>query len=193
MPTRDYITVVSGLPRSGTSLLMRMLEAGGIPPLVDGLRRADPDNPRGYYEFEPVKRTRADASWVPQAVGRVVKMVHVLLRDLPLSHPYRIVFMRRDLDEVVASQNAMLARTCKPTDALPAETIKEVYRAQVAAAIEYVAARAANFTLVEVDYNELLREPAPHLARLSAALDGLDTESMARVIEPQLYRQRSGH
>ena len=94
-----FVTVVSGLPRSGTSLMMQMLHAGGLPVLTDGLRTADQNNLRGYYEYEPVKRLRSDRSWLPQARGQVVKIIHLLLRDLLLdgSLQYRVVFMQRPL------------------------------------------------------------------------------------------------
>jgi hypothetical protein len=98
------ITIVSGLPRTGTSLMMQMIHAGGIPALTDKVRASDEDNPKGYFELEAVKRTKKDDSWLAEAAGRVVKMVHLLLYDLPVNHQYRVVFMRRELREVVRSQ-----------------------------------------------------------------------------------------
>src|SRR5262245_57703089 len=108
-----FITIVSGLPRSGTSLMMRMLEAGGMPVLVDNIRAADEDNPAGYYEFEPVKQTSADNAWVKLAVGKAVKVVYRLLYDLPAGFRYRVLFMQRDMAEVLASQRKMLERAGK--------------------------------------------------------------------------------
>ena len=96
------VVVVSGLPRSGTSLMMQLLEAGGIAALTDHIRTADTDNPRGYYEFERVKKVKDDTAWLPDARGKVVKMVSQLLLDLPATEKYRIVFMERDLEEVLA-------------------------------------------------------------------------------------------
>src|SRR4029079_9082802 len=98
MPLADDMIIVSGLPRSGTSLMMQMLDRGGIPALTDEIRAADPDNPRGYYEFEHVKQTKKDPSWLPQARGKVVKMVSSLLYDLPSTETYRVVFMQRNID-----------------------------------------------------------------------------------------------
>ncbi len=111
----NFITVVSGLPRSGTSLMMQMLVAGGLPALTDAVRSPDESNPRGYFEFEPVKRLRTDASWLEQARGRAVKIIHLLLRELPTDgrFQYRVLFLRRPLEEVIASQSAMLARAGK--------------------------------------------------------------------------------
>src|SRR5208282_6104712 len=104
---RDFVVIVTGLPRSGTSLLMQMLCAGGLPVLTDGVRKADEDNPYGFYELEAVKRTKSDASWLSGATGRVVKMVYRLLYDLPPNRHYRVVFVRRRMEEILASQRTM--------------------------------------------------------------------------------------
>ena len=114
MKPLPFITIVSGLPRSGTSMMMQVIEAGGIPALTDNPRARDEDNPQGYYEFEPVKQTRDDPSWVPGARGKVVKMVYRLLYDLPGDQDYRVIFMRRNIDEVLTSQKKMLQRSGKP-------------------------------------------------------------------------------
>src|SRR5690242_7444054 len=103
-----FLIIVSGLPRSGTSMMMRMLEHGGIPVLTDRVRTADDDNPNGYYEFEAVKQTRKDPSWLAGREGKAVKMVYRLLYDLPADRNYRVLFMRRKLEEVLASQRTML-------------------------------------------------------------------------------------
>src|SRR5262245_40494991 len=106
----DEIIIVSGLPRSGTSLMMQLLDAGGVEVVTDGVRAADPDNPRGYYEFEKVKQVKRDASWLPGVRGKAVKMVSQLLLDLPPTERYRVVFMERDLAETIDSQERMLQR-----------------------------------------------------------------------------------
>ena len=92
---RDVVTIVSGLPRSGTSMMMKMLEAGGIELLIDRVRVADADNPKGYYEFERVKQIETDQAWLPEAQGKAVKMISALLRHLPADCRYRIIFMER--------------------------------------------------------------------------------------------------
>ncbi len=191
MADRPYLTIVSGLPRSGTSMMMRMLEAGGIPVLADGIRTADEDNPRGYYEFEAVKKTKEDASWLEGSAGQVVKMVHLLLLDLPLDHKYRVVFMRRHLDEVVRSQNKMLERQGKGTDDLPAAQIKQLYLGQIKRVQQYVAEHPEQFEMIEIEYNDVLADPEPHIAEVSEFLDGLDTAAMQTVVEPALYRNRA--
>jgi len=186
---RDFITVVSGLPRSGTSLMMQMLDAGGIGPLTDRVRTADEDNPRGYYEFEPVKQTKRDAGWVPSAVGKAVKMIYQLLYDLPPEFAYRVVFMERKIEEVLASQRTMLERQGAQGAKLTDEQLAKVFGAQVAKCKAWLAAQP-NFTVAYVSYNDLVADPRPQADVLSAFLGGLDVDAMASVVDPSLYRQR---
>lgn len=190
------ITIVSGLPRSGTSMMMRMLEAGGLPPLTDGLRAPDPDNPNGYYEFEPVKHTGRDAGWLRQADGRAVKMVHRLLRDLPPDRGYRVIFMQRALTEVVASQGRMLARMGAPQAGTP-DRLRLVagFAAEVAAIKAWLGQREVFQTLC-INYNQLLADPRPALEGLAGFLERTggprpDVAAMRSVIDPRLYRQRA--
>jgi hypothetical protein len=191
MADRNYLTIVSGLPRSGTSMMMKMISEGGIPALIDNIREADEDNPKGYYEYEPVKKTKEDSSWVPGGMGKVVKMVHLLLLDLPLEYEYRVVFMRRNLDEVVASQNVMLDRHGKKTDDMPKERLQAFYRTQIRKVEDYMQEHAEHFKFIEIDYNEIMQNPAPHVQRLNEFLGDMDTETMMTVIDPSLYRQRA--
>ena len=103
------ITVVSGLPRSGTSMMMKMLEAGGVPLIIDNLRTSDEDNPAGYYEFEPVKKLgKGDSGWLADAQGKAVKVIAALLVHLPAAYTYQIIFMHREMSEILASQRKML-------------------------------------------------------------------------------------
>lgn len=188
--SRPFVTVVSGAPRSGTSMMMRMLEAGGIEPLTDGERTADRDNPAGYYEFERVKRLRDDRAWLDDAEGRAVKMVHVLLRDLPPDRPYRVLLMRRNLAEVVESQRRMLERLGRPLGALSDERKAEIFRRQLDDTERWLDA-APVFSRLTVDYNRMLGEPRPEIERIAAFLGGgLDVEAMAAVVDPSLYRNR---
>ena len=112
---QNEIIIVSGLPRSGTSLMMQMLDNGGVPVVTDNIRTPDTDNPRGYYEFEQVKKIKEDVSWLPATRGKAFKMVSQLLYELPASETYRVIFMERDLDEMIRSQEKMLSRLGKPT------------------------------------------------------------------------------
>jgi LPS sulfotransferase NodH len=187
----QFITIVSGLPRSGTSLMMQMLSAGGLPALTDQLRAADEDNPRGYLEFERVKRTRQDPTWLDEAHGKVVKMVHLLLFDLPPDRPYRIVFMRRNLEEVLASQRKMLERQGKKGAQIPDEQLRKVFQDQVNKVISWIATRS-NMKAMEVVYHELVADPRSHAARLNEFLGGeLNVDAMVNAVDPSLYRNRS--
>ena len=184
------ITIVSGLPRSGTSLMMRMLAAGGLPVLSDGLRKPDPDNPRGYYEFEPVKQTKSDPSWVAGAGGKAVKMVSRLLPDLPPGYRYRVVFMRRNLEEILASQQRMLLRKGIPHDPVADAEMARLFTSHLTEMERWLAAQE-NFTVIYLWYNELLSNPQQALHRLDEFFRRtLDVSRMAEIIDPALYRNR---
>jgi len=189
---RPYLTVVSGAPRSGTSLMMRMLVAGGIAAVSDEIRAADTDNPNGYFEYEPVKTLQDDATWVAGAVGRAVKMVYVLLRDLPPDVSYRVLVMRRDLGEVVRSQNKMLARLGRPPRGIPDERVVQMFEKHLADTESWLAAQPS-FSSLSVDYNALVADPRPGAEAVAAFLgDGsdLDIDAMCAVVDPALYRNR---
>jgi tetratricopeptide (TPR) repeat protein len=186
-----FVTIVSGLPRSGTSMMMRMLEAAGVEVMTDRARGADEDNPNGYYELEAAKRTRQDASWLDGAEGKAAKVIHVLLPQLPLDRRYRLLMMRRDLDEVVRSQAEMLERSGKRGGRLDAPEMKAAFRKQLRRIEAYLDRRPA-FTRLDVDYNALLANPEAELPRVARFL-GLTcpTQVIREVIDPKLYRQRS--
>ncbi len=186
---RDYVVVVSGLPRSGTSLLMQMLAAGGLPPLTDGVRKADEDNRRGYYELEAVKKTKTDASWLAAAPGKVVKIVYRLLYDLPPDYRYRVVFVQRRLEEVLASQRIMLQRQGKETGADDAVMMR-VFRKELAKVREWLRGQP-NFSVLYVDYNRLVVRPQGRAARLNEFLGGgLKLEAMVAAVDRAQYRNR---
>jgi hypothetical protein len=186
---RDVVTVVSGLPRSGTSMVMKMLEAGGLTVLTDRLRGADADNPKGYYEFERVKKLREDKAWLPEAVGKVVKVISFLLRELPAEYFYRIIFVRRAMDEVLASQRQMLSRRGEPdtTDDGEMAAAYAKHLAQVYTWLE----RQANISVLYVDHRRVIEAPAEMAEAMSGFLGGLDAEAMTAVVDPSLHRQRS--
>jgi hypothetical protein len=190
MPQESFVTVVSGLPRSGTSLMMQMLSAGGIPALTDEVRAADEDNPRGYLEFERVKRIKQDTSWLDEARGKVVKMVHLLLYDLPPDRPYRVVFMRRNLDEVLASQRKMLERQGKQGAQISEAQLRKVFDDQVKKVTAWMGTQP-NVKAIEVVYHELVDDPTSHAMRLNEFLGGsLNVGAMAGAVDPKLYRNR---
>ena len=191
MAQRDFLTIVSGLPRSGTSMMMKMAEAGGIPVIIDNIRTADEDNPKGYYEFEPVKKTKEDASWVSGAEGKCVKMVYRLLYDMPAGHKYRVLFMRRHLDEVLKSQEVMLERSGKQGGGLSDEQFKSLFQKEIDKCLQWVADQP-NIECIQVDYNQMLAEPQPLVEQINEFLGGgLNVEAMVGVVDPKLYRQRA--
>lgn len=186
------ITVVSGLPRSGTSLMMRMLEAGGIPVLVDNLRTADTDNPNGYYELERVKKLpTGDTEWLADGRGKVVKIISFLLNTLPAEHRYRIVFMERSLPEVLASQQKMLVHRDESNDELSDEKATELFTAHLAQVKGWLSGQS-NMEVCFVNYGEMVKDPSPNVAQLNAFFDdGLDMAAMLEIVDPNLYRNRS--
>jgi hypothetical protein len=185
---RTWITLVSGLPRSGTSLAMAMLRAGGMPVLVDASRPADADNPRGYFEYAPAKRLRHDSAWLGTARGHAVKVISYLLDALPSQHRYRVVFMERALDEVLASQRTMLSRLGRPQgDEALLRTTYEKHLAHIGAWL----ATQENIDVCRLDYAEVVAAPVDAARRLNAFLGGsLDETAMAAEVQPGLYRQR---
>lgn len=187
----ETITVVSGLPRSGTSMMMRMLEAGGLPLLTDGIRCADSSNPRGYYEFERVKKLPdGDSDWLLQAQGRVVKVISALLEYLPAGYAYQVVFMRRSLEEVLVSQRRMLERSRQGKDGVSDAQLSEIYEKHLLQ-VEAGLSRRKDTKTLFLSYNELLDDPLPGTLWLNEFLGGkLQLEAMRAVIERDLYRER---
>ena len=183
------ITIVSGLPRSGTSMMMRMLAAGGLPVLSDGARAPDPDNPHGYYEDERVKRLGQDAMWLGEAEGKAVKVVAPLLALLPAGYDYRVVFLERDLDEVLASQAALLVRTGHMTG--DPSLLRQAFTAQLDRARTLLCTREAWTKTLYVSHRSLLAAPVVEAERIARFVDGaLDVAAMAAVVDPALHRQR---
>lgn len=169
--------------------MMQMLAAGGIPPLTDEIREADTDNPRGYYEFERVKKTNSDATWLPSARGKAVKMVSPLLYDLPASERYRVIFMQRELEEVLASQEKMLKRLGRP--AAPREQMRASFTLHLERLYEWLPAQS-HLQLLNVSYNELMVESTSVVNSLSEFLDGQPAiDRMLESIDPRLYRNRN--
>ncbi|MDP6662664.1 MAG: sulfotransferase [SAR202 cluster bacterium] len=186
------IIVVSGLPRSGTSMAMKMLEAGGVPIVTDGKRTADESNPKGYYEFEPVMRLHEDPDkrWLTDVRGKAVKIISFLLPSLPEAHHYKVVFMHRDLREVMASQSKMLAkRGEEPGANADGDTLIASYRKDVEKTKRLLARRPC-FDVLDVDYKAVLEDAAGEAARIAAFIGGLDADAMEAVVDQQLYRNR---
>jgi hypothetical protein len=187
----DDIVVVSGLPRSGTSMIMSMLDAGNLPILTDHVREADEDNPRGYFEFEKVKDLAEtdDKSWLKSSRGKAVKVISHLLKELPDENFYRIIFARRNLQEIVASQNIMLKRQAEANPVEDAKAI-ELYRKHLVN-VRFLVRRKPNLEMLELAYTDALDDPANVAQRISQFLGGkLSTDAMSAVVDRSLYRNR---
>lgn len=188
------IIVVSGLPRSGTSMMMKMLEAGGIPIVSDGERRADDDNPKGYYELERIKELDKgkDKGWVKALRGKAVKVISFLLKDLPEGNRYQVIFVRRDLRELMASQNKMLQHL--GVDFNPADDEKMIanYEKHLSQ-VERMLKENDRFDVLYLHHRAILNDPA---AAAGAVCDFVRNElnqgAMAGVVDPSLYRNRKG-
>jgi hypothetical protein len=185
------IVVVSGLPRSGTSMAMKMLEVGGLAVVTDGLRTADEDNPKGYYEDERVKDLYqpGDKTWLRASRGKVIKIISFLLKRLPDDNNYKVLFMHRSLREIVASQNTMLARRGEKNDT-PDDRAVALLEEQVRDARFFL--RRPQFEVLELNYRETLDGPRPLALRMAGFVgEALDVEKMTQVVDVQLYRNRS--
>ncbi len=187
---REVIIVVSGLPRSGTSMMMRMLEAGGVEPLTDHIRKADEDNPGGYYEFERVKQIEHDTTWLEEARGKAVKMISALVRHLPPRFRYKVIFMQRDIAEVLASQEKMLMRRGEPADKVDDEKMAAIFRRHLAQ-VEAWLDKQPNLDVLYLDYGQTVQEPLLQARRVADFLGGsLDVPAMTAAVDSSLYRQR---
>ena len=188
---QEMVTVVSGLPRSGTSMMMKMLEAGGIPPLTDEIRTPDRDNPKGYYEFERVKQLdKGDSAWLEEAQGKAVKVIAALLKHLPPEYTYKVIFMRRDLKETLRSQKQMLIRRGKDADEESDAEMEVLFHKHLSHITGWLG-QQPNFQILYVSYNDILKNPIEQAQRVNRFLGtNLDVEEMAGVVDPNLYRQR---
>lgn len=172
-------------------MAMKMLEAGGIPIVTDGVRSADASNPNGYYEFDPVKSlaAHADTAWMAEARGKAVKIISFLLTYLPESYDYEVVFLRRDLGEIIASQNAMLDARGEARGA--GDDRMRAHYEQHLEQVERFLARRSCFSTLMVNYTDVLIRPREEAARINAFMGGrLDADRMAAVADPALYRSR---
>ena len=173
-------------------MMMRVLEQGGLPILADGIRVANEDNPKGYYEFERVKKlSEGDSAWLPEAPGKAVKIIAALLVHLPSTYTFKVLFMRRRMSEVLASQRVMLERRGEDADAIDDAEMARLFEAHMAQVKDWMD-QQPNVTYLDVDYNGILSEPEMWLAKVHGFLGmPLDLEAMTAVVDPNLYRQRS--
>jgi hypothetical protein len=187
----EFITVVSGLPRSGTSMMMKMLAAGGMHILIDNARIPDDDNPRGYYELEKVKALKdGENKWLSEAQGKAVKIISALLGHLPSQYQYKIIFMHRDLGEILASQKQMLVRRGEATDKIDDDTLGGLFQKHLLQVEKWIS-QQSNVGVTYVNYNDILQNPEPDIQKVVQFLDiNLDKSLMMGVPEQNLYRQK---
>lgn len=188
----EPIIVVSGLPRSGTSIVMKMLVAAGFNPVQDGIRKADADNPNGYYEDERVKylTDNLDKAWLKEARGRVIKIISFLLNELPDSNRYKIIFMQRHLDEILVSQSKMLEHrgVLHTTSDEEMRNLYQHHLKQVYTLIE----NRPTMSMIKIDHRAIIEAPAVQAQKINAFLGGrLDVDEMAEVVDTNLYRNRA--
>ena len=187
----DFVTIVSGLPRSGTSLMMQMIQAGGMEVVADGQRTADADNPRGYLEFEAVKKMKEDVSWLDTAVGKAVKVISMLLFDLPPSRQYRVIFMLRNMDEILASQKEMLKRRGTINPKGPSDEDMRKYFESHLKKVRGWLAQQPNFQVIYVDYNEVMKNPDAGIKTVGDFLGAaVNPNAMRQAVDASLYRNR---
>ena len=185
------VIVVSGLPRSGTSMAMKMLEAGGIEIVTDGIRTADEDNPKGYYELERVKNLHKDQdrTWLREARGKAVKIISFLLKSLPDENNYQVIFMNRKIAEVLASQQKMLERRGE-SSGVPDEKMAELFERDLKEAKFFL--RRPHFEVLDIDYNEAIENSRRMAEKLTSFLGGsMDVDKMCGVVDRSLYRNRA--
>ena len=185
------IIVVSGLPRSGTSMMMKMLEAGGIPPMTDELRTADDDNPKGYYEFERVKQMdKGDVAWVQDASGKVIKVISALLKHLPKEQQYQVIFLRRHMSEILASQRKMLIHRGEDPDKMDDAQMTMLFERHIQQ-VEQWLAQQPNFEVLYIHYSDVMADPLAAANTISRFLGrDMDIQAMAQTADPNLYRNR---
>lgn len=189
----EPLIIVSGLPRSGTSMMMKMLEAGGLPIMTDSIRTADIDNPKGYYEYERVKdlEKEKDKSYIKEGRGKVLKVISFLLKDLPDENAYKIIFMRRDLGEVIASQNKMIKHRGEKDDSDDKMMI-DAYMNHLAA-VRIMVRKRPNFEMVEIRYDTTVQDPKEAARQVNVFLGGkLNEAAMGQMVDADLYRNKKG-
>lgn len=193
LPLDESLIVVTGLPRAGTSMLMQMLAAGGMPVLSDGLREADEDNPRGYLEFEPVKKLLKDSAWLIGCRGKAVKIVAPLLAALPPGLVCRVILIERDLDEVLDSQDRMLARRNEPLSATPERRrLLKDHFARMLDRAKVMLARRPGTQFLTIKYGDVISDPYTAAEMVNGFLGGgLDVAKMAAAVDPALHRNRA--
>jgi len=189
MSKSKYIFIVSGLPRSGTSMMMNMLTEGGMEILTDNVRKADVDNPKGYYELEIVKNIRNDNSWLHASRGKAFKIVSELLYYLPDEHNYKVIFMRRHTDEILASQSKML-KTRTIDNNIEDEILGRAFNNAISRITRWLDSQK-NIDTYYADYNKVLYDTENTVSNITKFVDlEMPIKKMISVIDPKLHRHK---
>jgi hypothetical protein len=173
-------------------MMMKMLQAGGMEILTDSIRKTDENNPKGYFEYEPVKGIVKDHTFLDSADGKAVKIISWLVKYLPDEYSYQVIFMSRNIDEIISSQKKMLERDGKSSDKQNPQKLSGIYIRHVNEVADWMSAQK-NMALLYMNYNVILKEPLKNTKKIARFIDGgggLDAERMASVIDIALYRQR---
>jgi hypothetical protein len=171
--------------------MMKMLEAGGLPVMQDGIREADKDNPKGYYEFERVKQMdKGDTAWMVEAQGKVVKIISALLKHMPPEYEYRVIFMRRHMEEILASQRKMLVHRGEQAEKMDDEKMAELFEKHMAQVFAWLD-QQPNVRYMQMHYSDLLSDPVIQVRKVNEFLDNrLDAQKMSQMVDANLYRNR---
>ena len=185
------VIIVSGLPRSGTSMMMKMLEAGGINIVADNIRKADDDNPKGYFEDERVKKLKENNSWLNDNYHNMaIKVISLLLYNLPQTNFYKIIFMERDIQEILASQRKMLERNNEPSDAVDDSTMARKFNEHLEKINKWLKDQP-NIDCIYVKYHDVLQKPSKYADEIKEFLNlDINTDLMGKAVDQRLYRNK---
>ena len=186
------IIVVSGLPRSSTAMMMKMLKEGGIQILSDDVKKPDDNNPQGYFEYDLVsKLPEGKTDWLEEAEGKVVKVISYFLHHLPPKHEYRVLFMERNFSEILKSQKKTIIEEKQKIHKKEDKMMEDYYKTHIKQTKEWLSLQP-NFSVIYLSYNELVKNPNQDLSKLSNFLEHeLNLDKMSKAIDQNLYRQRS--
>ena len=182
----NQIVIVSGLPRSGTSVMMQMMDKGGLDVLTDGNRKSDDSNPKGYFEYDPVMSLHKDNTWLDKAQNKSLKVVAPLLKFLDPKFRYKVIFMNRDLTEVVKSQQKMIG---KNPDVLPINLF-EAYKKHLRQ-VEIWKEREPGVELIYVDYKDVINNTKKVVDKVVSFIGvDMNKNEMENCVDKSLYRNK---
>ena len=185
------VIVISGLPRSGTSMMMQMLEAGGIEIGTDNRRKPDIHNPKGYYEIEKIKDLKNDSAWIQNMCGKAIKVISHLLYYLPLTLQYSIIFMQRDMQEILISQRKMLNRLGRDNGTVNDGSLAKKFETHLQKVNQWMK-NQKNIDFLYINYNTLLVNSSPSIENIQKFLcRPVALDRMESIINLDLYRNRN--